>query len=82
MVFYEGYKKNFQKNEILGYTDAVLDDRINSMEYLRPYIFKESGIASTRESRHDFRNRKKRDREQFSVYLSIGLKNRIDVKNV
>jgi len=54
---------NFQKNETLGYTNVILDDRINWKEYPKPYIFKENGIASTRYLRHDFRNQKKRDRE-------------------
>ena len=81
MAFSEGYKWNFQKKEDIWYTNTVLDDRINWREYSGSYIFKENEIASMSDSRHDFRNQKKLNWEQFSVQLSVRLRNWIDVRN-
>ena len=75
MAFSEGYKWNFRKNKDIGYTNTVLDDRINRREYHGPQVLKENGIVWMTDLRHDFKNQKKRDRKQFSVQLLIGLKN-------
>ena len=42
----------------------------------------EKDKEATNFSKHDLRNQKNKDWEQFSVQLSIGLESRIDVANI